>query len=78
MISAVITVEDYARRVRARFLNPSGQSMVEYALIVASVALMNIIAMKLLTPHVNATYNQVGNCLDSSLTPVTGAPTPSC
>ena len=55
-----------------------GQSLVEYALILAVVAIVVIVAMKVLQPAISGTFNHVSNCLNTSQTPVpTGTPT-SC
>ena len=52
-----------ARRWRAA---QSGQSLVEYALILAFVALVVIVAMQLLQPAISETFNHVTNCLNSA------------
>ncbi len=40
-----------------------GQGMVEYALILAFVAILVIVALHFLQPHINATLNAVSNSL---------------
>lgn len=54
-----------------------GQGTVEYALILAFIALVVVAAVKLVGPAVAATFNNVTNTLNTSGTPVPGAtPTP--
>jgi Flp pilus assembly pilin Flp len=40
-----------------------GQGMVEYALLLAFIACMCIVAMKYLQPHISSTLNNISNSL---------------
>lgn len=44
----------------------AGQSLVEYALILAFVALVVIVAMQALQPAISGTFNHVTTCLNSA------------
>lgn len=81
ILAGYIGLQDGLGRLRARLSgNAAGQTTVEWALIAAAVALVLVIAIKQLTPHINNSYNHVGNCVDAMQTPVTGTATitPSC
>ena len=60
MIRQMYAVRDLLSNVLKR---DEGQGMVEYALILAFVAILVIGALKLLTPQINSTLNQVTNNL---------------
>lgn len=52
----------------------SGQSTVEWAIIVAFVAIMAIIGLKVLQGAVNSTLNHATTCLNNASTPVSATP----
>lgn len=62
-------------RARAAQVEP-GQALVEYALILALVAVAAVIAFKFLQPAIVDTFNRVTTVLNTSSTPVPTAPTP--
>lgn len=76
-VRSIITIQNAwaALQQRARKAE-QGQGMVEYALILAFIAVAIIVAMKLLQPAITSTYNHVGNCLYVSQTAIPGTPTP--
>ncbi len=49
--------------VRRRLSKQEGQGMVEYALILAFIAILVIVALKFLQPAISRTLNNVGNSL---------------
>jgi len=57
-----LQLEQYLRRYLAR-RSEQGQGLVEYALILASVAIFVVIALKFLQPHISNTLNSVVNGL---------------
>jgi len=54
----------YARIDRRLRDAQPGQSLVEYALILAFVSLVIIVAMQFLTPSISRTFTHVSNCLN--------------
>lgn len=78
IVKGLIVVQDILAGLRERSKRASqGQSLVEYALILAFIALVVIVAMKLLQPAVAGTFNRVTNCLNNSGTPVVPGSTPT-
>lgn len=69
----------HARIARRAASAQSGQSLVEYALILAFVSLVVIVAMQLLQPAISGTFNHVTNCLNNAngTSTITGT-TPRC
>jgi len=61
----VVTVQGAWVRLRQRAARRAmdGQGMVEYALILAFIAILVIVALKFLQPAVSRTLNNVGNSL---------------
>ena len=55
-------------RIQARFLSDEGASLVEYALLVALIAAVAIIAVQTLGSNVNDTLTDVGNELGTVTT----------
>jgi Flp pilus assembly pilin Flp len=53
-----------------------GQALVEYALILALVAVAALVAFKLLQPAIIDTFNRVTTTLTTSSTPIPTTPTP--
>ena len=83
-LRATVAARAFVSAVRGRITRcaaaaQSGQSLVEYALILAFVALVVIVAMQLLQPAISATFNHVTNCLNSAngTSTITGT-TPRC
>ncbi len=62
---AVVTVQVALARLRQRAARGAmdGQGMVEYALILAFIAILVIVALKFLQPAIAHTLNTVGNSL---------------
>ncbi len=70
-LRAVVAAQVFVAAVRVRIARraaaaQSGQSLVEYALILAFVALVVIVAMQLLQPAISGTFNHVTNCLNDA------------
>ncbi len=61
----VVTIQVALARLRQRAARRAleGQGMVEYALILAFIAILVIVALKFLQPAVSRTLNNVGNSL---------------
>jgi pilus assembly protein Flp/PilA len=60
MVRQMIVVREAIERLRKR---ESGQGMVEYALILAFIAILVIVALKFLQPAISTTLNTVSNSL---------------
>ena len=60
VVRQMIVVREAIARLRAR---EAGQGMVEYALILAFIAILVIVALKFLQPAINSTLNVVSNSL---------------
>jgi pilus assembly protein Flp/PilA len=58
---AMITAQTLAARLRQRA--QEGQGMVEYALILAFIAILVIVALRFLQPAISTTLNNVTNSL---------------
>ena len=78
IVTAIVVVQTISARLRERATRAeSGQGLVEYALILAFVAVAIIVAFKLLQPAITATFNRVTETLNGSSTPIPmGTPTP--
>jgi len=61
ILKKVIALQSGVLRLKTRA--PEGQGMVEYALILAFIALLVLVALRFLQPHMNATLNSVSNSL---------------
>ena len=57
----IVTAQALVARLRARA--EEGQGMVEYALILAFIAILVIVALKFLQPQISSTLNVVSNSL---------------
>ena len=57
MVAAQVLVAELRERAE------EGQGMVEYALLLAFVSIMTIVALKYLQPHISKTLNHVANSL---------------
>ena len=57
----IVTAQALAAQLRERA--EEGQGMVEYALILAFIAILVIVALKYLQPQINNTFNKVANSL---------------
>ncbi len=57
----IIAVQTLVAKLRAR--SEEGQGMVEYALILAFIAILVIVALKFLQPSISNTLNNVTNSL---------------
>ena len=57
----IVTAQALVARLRARA--DEGQGMVEYALILAFIAILVIVALKFLQPSISNTLNNVTNSL---------------
>jgi pilus assembly protein Flp/PilA len=60
IVRQMIVVREAIERLRRR---ESGQGMVEYALILAFIAILVIVALKFLQPAISTTLNTVSNSL---------------
>lgn len=68
------SVRAFISALIARAYRPArGQGLVEYALILAFIGLVVIVALQAFTPHITDTFTHVGNCLDTMQTPVATA-----
>lgn len=78
IVTASVLVQTLVARLRERAARAeSGQGLVEYALILAFVAVAIVVAFKLLQPAITDTFNRVTDTLNGSSTPVPmGTPTP--
>lgn len=78
VVAGFILAQDILTRVRARAAQAEqGQSLVEYALILAFVAVAAILAFKFLQPAIVATFDRVTTALNTSSTPVPLVATPT-
>jgi len=78
LVAGLITVQGVLMRLRERAARAeSGQSTVEYALILAFVAVAAILAFKLLQPAIVGAFTQVTNALNTSSTPIPTGPAPT-
>ena len=57
----IVTAQTLVAKLRERA--EEGQGMVEYALILAFIAILVIVALKFLQPQISNTLNTVGNSL---------------
>ena len=57
----IVAVQMLVARLKER--SEDGQGMVEYALILAFIAILVIVALKFLQPAISNTLNNVGNSL---------------
>ncbi len=57
----IVAVQMLVARLKER--SEEGQGMVEYALILAFIAILVIVALKFLQPAISNTLNNVGNSL---------------
>ncbi len=77
IIVGLVVGQNIAARVRQRAARAeSGQALVEYALILALVAVAAVIAFKVLQPAIVDTFGRVTTTLTTSSTPVPTTPTP--
>ncbi len=60
VVRQMIVVREAIQRLRQR---EAGQGMVEYALILAFIAILVIVALKFLQPAISSTLNTVSNSL---------------
>ncbi len=72
-LRAAVTTQACIVSIRARINHrlsdaQPGQSLVEYALILAFVSLVIIVAMEFLAPSISRTFTHVGNCLNTANT----------
>ncbi len=78
LVAGVITVQGVLARLRERATRAEpGQSTVEYALILAFVAVAAILAFKLLQPAIVDAFTRVTNALTTSSTPIPTGPAPT-
>jgi Flp pilus assembly pilin Flp len=61
IVAVQVLAQGLVTKLRER--SEEGQGMVEYALLMAFIALMCIVAMKYLQPHISKTLNNVANSL---------------
>jgi Flp pilus assembly pilin Flp len=61
IVAAQVLVQNLVTKLRER--SEEGQGMVEYALLLAFVSIMTIVALKYLQPHISKTLNHVANSL---------------
>jgi len=61
VMKKVIAVQMLMAKLKTR--TEEGQGMVEYALILAFIAILVIVALRFLQPHINSTLNSVSNSL---------------
>lgn len=75
IVAGLVAGQNILTRVRERAAGAeSGQALVEYALILALVAVAAVVAFKLLQPAIVDTFGRVTTTLTTSSTPV---PTPT-
>jgi Flp pilus assembly pilin Flp len=78
VVTGFVEVQNVLARLRARATRAEqGQGLVEYVLILAFIAIAVIVALKLLQPAVDGTFDKVANCLTTSGAPVPAGPTPA-
>ena len=61
IVAAQVLAQDLVTKLRER--SDEGQSMVEYALLLAFISMAVIGAMKYLQPHISRTLNEVARSL---------------
>ena len=61
VVKMIVVAQTGLAKLRARA--EEGQGMVEYALILAFIAILVIVALKFLQPAISNTLNNVGNSL---------------
>jgi Flp pilus assembly pilin Flp len=61
IVTAQVLAQDLVTKLRER--SDEGQSMVEYALLLAFISMAVIGAMKYLQPHISKTLNEVARSL---------------
>jgi len=80
VVTGLVFAQRILSRVRERAAHAEqGQGTVEYALILAFVAVVAILAFKFLQPAILDAFNRVANTLNTSSTPVplpVATPTP--
>jgi len=77
IITGLVTGQNIVTRLRERATRAEpGQALVEYALILALVAVAAVIAFKFLQPAIVDTFGRVTTTLTTSSTPVPTVPTP--
>ena len=77
IVVGLLLIQRIVTRVRKRAAHAEpGQALVEYALILALVAVAAVIAFKFLQPAIVDTFNRVTTTLITSSTPVPTTPTP--
>ncbi len=77
IITGLVTGQTIVTRLRERATRAEpGQALVEYALILALVAVAAVIAFKFLQPAIVDTFGRVTTTLTTSSTPVPTVPTP--
>jgi len=77
-VAGLVTAQGILARLRERAARAEpGQSTVEYALILAFVAVTAILAFKLLQPAIVDAFTRVTNALNTGSTPIPTAPTPT-
>lgn len=78
VVAGVVMAQSILTRLRTRAARAeSGQALVEYALILALVAVAAVVAFKFLQPAIVDTFNRVTTTLSTSSTPVPPGPTPT-
>lgn len=77
IVAGLVVGQHMLTRLRERANRAeSGQALVEYALILALVAVAAVIAFKFLQPAIADTFNRVTTTLNTSSTPIPTTPTP--
>jgi len=77
IVAGLVVGQHILTRVRTRATRAEpGQALVEYALILALVAVAAVLAFKFLQPAIVDTFDRVTTTLTNSSTPVPTAPTP--
>lgn len=77
IVAGVTLAQEGLVRLRGRATRAEpGQALVEYALILALVAVAAVLAFKVLQPAIVDTFNRVTTTLITSSTPVPTTPTP--
>lgn len=77
LLAGITAAQRALARLRLHGGQPEeGQALVEYALILALVAVAALLAFKLLQPAIVDTFNRVTTTLTTSSTPIPTTPTP--
>ncbi len=77
IIAGLVVGQHTLTRMRERAARAEpGQALVEYALILALIAVVAVLAFKFLQPAIVDTFGRVTTTLTTSSTPVPTAPTP--